>query len=809
MKFAVKARVLLELGGELISSDAIALYELIKNAIDAGSPKIEVRVVSHLTHSGYQALDEDIERQETARLSRSFLEQNISRYFDTSIDEDVVASLIDSLAGLSLSGARKKLREFYVAQTYIEIEDWGHGMSREDIETKFLTIGTTHRERQRAASQDGTTPILGEKGIGRLSAMRLGRLIEMKSSTRGEARRSRLYMDWSTLTADPEQELEEFEVDLQPGEVKDRATAQGTLIRIADLQNDWSLSRVTDLARVELSKIQNPFDRKSERLDLRLFYNGVLLKDAIQEIDTEWMKYWHGHLKVDFDYDVREDSSKRPRLTGVVRFRVPEKQAEEEGQIDAQKINCVGDTAFSPISNPDQPLIADGVIATSGRFAGIATLGPFTAEGYWFNRQRMRSELEGTGRYDEFNDWLKQWGGGLLVYRDGFRVYPYADPDDDWLHLDQRALRRRSFKLNRGQFVGHVAISSRRNRFLKDQTNRQGLVDSPEKRALVEALQYAIWNELGSLVRKYELKSVTRALSSVQEIDRNVKEKSKDARSKLREIARRAPSQAGVVQELRSHIDELELAWSKAKSTIKQQQVQADVYLHLAGVGILLEFIIHDLTRATTHTLNNLKDMDEAKLSPTYKALFQQLKTLERRLRVLDPVSTPGRQRKEVTDIPSIIGILVDAHEDQFERHKIRVVWKPEREKARLEAKVVAGQMYQVFENLIANSVYWLAHQRAVQAETRRIALRFTPTITIEVDARERTVCFTDNGPGIDPADAKKVFEPFFSKKPDGRGIGLYIVRSLCAENNIETSLIEEDEREVHPGFLFTFPGAQ
>jgi signal transduction histidine kinase len=541
-------------------------------------------------------------------------------------------------------------------------------------------------------------------------------------------------------------------------------------------------------------------------LDLRIFCNEVQLKDAIQEIDIEWMEHWHGYLKIDFGYEANADGEKRPRLTGIVKFKVPERASSEEGEIDEMKIHCVGDTAFSPISNPDQPLIQGGVIATSGRFAGVATLGPFHAEGYWFNRQRKRSELEGTGQYDQFNDWLKQWGGGLLVYRDGFRVYPYADEDDDWLHLDQRALRRRSFKLNRGQFVGYVAISSRKNRFLRDQTNRQGLVDSPEKRALVQCLQYAIWDELGSLVKKYELKSAARALGSVQEIDQQVKEQARDARNTLREISRRAPSQAGLVQELRNHVDQLELAWSKAKSTIRQQQVQADVYLHLAGVGILLEFIIHDLTRATTQTLGSMKDIGDSKLSPTYRSLFQQLKTLEKRLRVLDPVSTPGRQRKEPTDIAGVMQTLLDAHEDQFEAHKIEIVWADGSKKAKLESKVVAGQMYQIFENLIANSIYWLAHQRAVYAETGRHAQRFIPTITIDINAAARTISFLDNGPGIDPADAKKIFEPFFSKKPEGRGIGLYIVRSLCAENKIGVSLLDEDEREVHPGFQFVFP---
>jgi hypothetical protein len=37
MSFRILARTILELGAELISSDGVALYELIKNGIDAGS----------------------------------------------------------------------------------------------------------------------------------------------------------------------------------------------------------------------------------------------------------------------------------------------------------------------------------------------------------------------------------------------------------------------------------------------------------------------------------------------------------------------------------------------------------------------------------------------------------------------------------------------------------------------------------------------------------------------------------------------------------------------------------------------------
>ena len=50
----MKRETLLELGKELISTDEVALYELIKNALDAGSPSVEIDVRSMLAHTDYR-----------------------------------------------------------------------------------------------------------------------------------------------------------------------------------------------------------------------------------------------------------------------------------------------------------------------------------------------------------------------------------------------------------------------------------------------------------------------------------------------------------------------------------------------------------------------------------------------------------------------------------------------------------------------------------------------------------------------------------------------------------------------------------
>lgn len=811
MAFNVKARVLLELGAELISSDGIALYELIKNAVDAGSESIEIRFQVALTPSGYKVFRSKLrslaESHPNSALRSDLLEEATARYFDPIAPQKDRDKFVATLTGEVPSAALIKLEKFYRQRTFIEVEDWGCGMSESDLKNKFLTIGTPNRANQRR-KEGAVTKVLGEKGIGRLSAMRLGLKLDVLTSMEGEQNWSTLSIDWSELRSDPDLNLDEFVAEPKVGAKKKSAREQGTLLTISDLQSDWSLKRLRDLARAELSKIQDPFDEDIDVLDLSLSYNEIDVT-AIEELDTDWMKKWHGEFTVSFGYeklypDDPDDHRMKPVLSGTARFRVPD--PDEDGTstiVDEAVIASSGDSLYATLSSVEFP-VAGGTIADDpARYAGIDTLGPFEATGYWFNRQRAQTEFG--EEYEKFKGWLEQWAGGLLMYRDGYRVYPYAAPDDDWLELDQKALRRKSFKLNRGQFVGHVRITSHENPELRDQTNRQGLCDSPEKRALIQCLQHVIWKELGALVTKYEAKSASRSLSTVREIETQVKERARDAKGKLRELAKRAPEERETVAELRGYVEELESAWTAAKKAIKKQEGQAELYLHLAGVGMLLEFIIHELNRVTHSTLTDLQTVPTNSLPPGLRSLSRQLQTLDKRLRILDPVSTPGRQRKEECNVNEVIETLFEAHEQQFERHSISANLHIAREGKTLIATVIVGQMYQVFENLIANSVYWLTHLQAMHRTSGISGL--SAAIDVYIDTDKRTITFRDNGPGIEWADREKIFEPFFSKKPSGRGIGLYIVKNLCKENGIVISVLDREVGEdASPGFMFQFP---
>jgi signal transduction histidine kinase len=102
-------------------------------------------------------------------------------------------------------------------------------------------------------------------------------------------------------------------------------------------------------------------------------------------------------------------------------------------------------------------------------------------------------------------------------------------------------------------------------------------------------------------------------------------------------------------------------------------------------------------------------------------------------------------------------------------------------------------QIQQVVLNLVLNAVEMMSR---VEGGPRELLLR-----TEREDGDRVRLAVADSGPGLDPANAGRLFEPFYTTKRDGMGIGLSISRSII--ENHQGRLWAE--RNPGPGATFVF----
>jgi signal transduction histidine kinase len=102
----------------------------------------------------------------------------------------------------------------------------------------------------------------------------------------------------------------------------------------------------------------------------------------------------------------------------------------------------------------------------------------------------------------------------------------------------------------------------------------------------------------------------------------------------------------------------------------------------------------------------------------------------------------------------------------------------------------------QIISNLLGNAIDASTHKNAKQ---RKIV------VTITDQAGQTVITITDWGVGIKPQDQTKIFEPFYSSKSDGTGIGLFIVKQIV-ENDLGGTISVTSQPKTGTTFTVTLP---
>jgi len=800
MTVAFKARVLLELGAELISSDPVALYELIKNGIDAGTKSVEIHINVVLQPSAYRALFKAYCGEDAREWNQSDFLADLADQLEELAPAEMKKDFLANVGKpMSAQNAFERLHKACFEANSIRVVDWGHGMNKSDLQANYLTIGTPSRLKQKIAilgTKSGGNVPLGEKGIGRLAAMRLGHYVTVLTTKKESSQDFQLILDWRPVFDDPE--LDASALNFEPKALKFRQLPKpGTTLIIQDIQSDWTISKLRDLADSDLGKLADPFLSGYANQFIKLFYQGKE-QSLITAFHTKNLEKADAECTISFRagnilaHDAEgDDNAHQARLqvtTKYTRFGKTEVLLHEGAHLADRVSHLPGGRRRR---NAGEKLArSDEVVAA------LATLGDFEAKFYWFNRGRLIREERELWR-DTLEKFVRNWSGGLLVYRDGFRVYPYGSAGDDWLDLDRKALASSAYKLNRAQIVGYLRVSSAKNWALQDQTNREGFRDCPEKEALRRLLRQAIIADCKTFLEKVDKQIKGADEETIKEIDERIADSSDLVVSSLKGLRDRVPAEAETVQAVLHELAEVQDAWERAKQALSAKESEVEKYAHLAGVGLMVELLAHELARSTEAALELLEDKKASRDPEKLQLLTAVLKTLDRRIRVIDELSIPGRQRKAVHDIGSLVKLMKEFYQNKFDRHHITVdvTFKP---KSSFTRRVEKGQVLQILDNLFNNSVYWLS---------RRLERQAPPAIQILVATDEGTIEYLDNGPGIPASVGDKVFDPFYSTKPEeGRGLGLYIARRLAKENDMTIELLPAVGGR-HRGFRIQFEG--
>ncbi len=762
MGFKVAARTIFHLGAELIGSDEIAFYELIKNAIDAKSKRVDVDVVIRISYSDYIKLKNelnDIENKSPRRTVQSY-KKNITKKIKGSFKRDDLIEKIENCK--TYDDLRKRLK----FANYISFKDKGEGMSKDDLENIYLTIGTDNRKNNPDA--------LGDKGIGRLSAMRLGNILHVRSTKSDEYNWNKLDINWDDFQKESSILIENIPVTLTKGKQKKSKNIQGTRIYIYDLNAYWDYEKTANLVRKELSKLTDPFPPNESKDTKSIYPINIRYNDDpvnIEELFQDIFKIAHAEVFAEFDPKINDESE----IRGFVKYLYRKK--EKTIEIKAEKL-------LSKAGNIPEYIVSE---------KDFYNMGGFKLHFYWYNRQLLMHQHGRNIYRDNYKNILDNWTGGIMVYRDGYRVFPYGNPDDDWLDLDKKAFSTGGYKVNRTQILGKVDISKSSNKYLIDQSNREGIKDCKEKDIFKLLLKSIMQDEFKNFIGKIDREIQAREPATIE----NISEKASSEKRKLVSALNSLKINFPDIKEDKEFVPLLEKSTEQIGKLLDEVSVIIKEYskghhelVHLAGLGKMLEIIAHELYRSTKNALDALETGEFKYNSANFAS---QLKSIHKQIAIFSDLRTRSIEHPEKFDLITIIKDVVNTFGDKLGNKGInfKLNIHPENIKS-AKIEMIKGMIIQILENLFDNSIYWL-RQRKIYKKN------FKPRIIIDIFKNEEKIYFYDNGPGIDYDEKEEIFEPFFSHKPVGKkshGLGLYICKELTKINDIAINLTEEPVHE-------------
>lgn len=211
----------------------------------------------------------------------------------------------------------------------------------------------------------------------------------------------------------------------------------------------------------------------------------------------------------------------------------------------------------------------------------------------------------------------------------------------------------------------------------------------------------------------------------------------------------------------------------KVESTLSLTQQQLFESEKLSAVGLLAASVAHDIRNILTPLTIELTLADQndpARRAESLEAMRRQVDSLALLTHRLLALARPAATERAPVDLISLTARIAQMVRPQAHLDNVQIITVVPRHLPPALADSV--QIDQVLVNLVLNAI-----------QAMRATRGGTLTLTLDRHKGGVRTRVADTGPGIAPAHRRRLFDPFFTTRPDGAGLGLFSCRRIIQEH--------------------------
>jgi signal transduction histidine kinase len=205
---------------------------------------------------------------------------------------------------------------------------------------------------------------------------------------------------------------------------------------------------------------------------------------------------------------------------------------------------------------------------------------------------------------------------------------------------------------------------------------------------------------------------------------------------------------------------------------------EVTMYRDISAVGLAAELTSHEfnaLNKAISDNISVLnKSLEGTRSYNNLQKIQKAFTSLERLHHRMSPLYRQTRIRSKSIILYEFIFSTQEYFASDFERYEIKIHIDISKEFTIYEAEPI---LFTPIINLLSNAIYWLMDQKV-----REIHFYMSKDLN--------SLYIHDTGPGVNKNDQYRIFEPYFSRKQEGRGLGLFLSRDILESKGHQLELV-------------------